>query len=1038
MKPITLLLLCLLFGYSQIDAQRKSKQSPVVLQQMDESIYDAVEYRSIGPYRGGRSCAVAGVPGKPNLFYFGMAGGGVWKTEDGGRVWKNISDGFFGGSVGSIAVAESDPNVIYVGGGEKTVRGNVSFGYGVWRSEDAGKTWTQKGLLKSRHVARLRIHPNNPDIVYAAVMGNLFIPSEERGVFKSTDGGTTWKKVLFVNNEVGAVDLLIDPNNSRHLYATTWRVQRTPYSMSSGGEGSAIWKSTDSGETWTDISKNEGLPEGVWGISGVAVSPLNSERVWAIIENKDGGLYRSDDAGETWKKLNSDRSLRQRAWYYTRIYADTHDEDVVYVLNVRYHKSKDGGVTFKPQRSPHGDHHDLWIAPENPKRMIIGDDGGAQVSYDGGATWSTYHNQPTAQFYRVTTDNHFPYRIYAAQQDNSTVRIYHRSAGSTISEDDWESTAGCECGHIAIDPTNNDLVYGGCYDGFIERYDHENQQTQSVNVWPDNPMGHGVEDMKYRFQWNFPLFFSRHNAKKLYTASNHLHVSTDQGQSWQVISPDLTRNDTTKQGTSGGPITKDNTSVEYYCTIFAADESPLKEGVIWAGSDDGLVHLTTDGGANWSNVTPAALPEWTQINSLEPDPFNVAGCYIVGTRYKLGDFKPYLYKTEDYGKTWRKIDRGIAAEHFTRALRADPDKQGILYAGTESGMYISYNDGTNWQPFQLNLPIVPITDLAIKNQNLIVATQGRSLWVIDDLTPLHQMDNAIKNKNFHLFQPNVSYRMQGRQRKDPVGEGLNHPGGVMMYYYLKNELEKEDTLSFKIYDEANKLISEYSNHAEEKAYKIDPEKGSNTFNWNMSYPPAEKFDGMILWWGSLNGPKALPGKYSAKLLLNGEEQSQPFEVKMDPRASGKPGDLNAQFDFIMELKDKVSEGHTTIKNIRSIREQLKPYKEKLEADTTFIKDIEDVEEKLTKIEEALYQTKNQSRQDPLNFPIRVTNKLAHLIALYQNSNFAPPQQAFEVKAELSAEVDDLVERYQEILEADIPRLNRLIKEKSTDPISVDE
>ncbi len=1038
-KQLALACLCLIITFNYADAQRKkSKNTPIIsTQKMDESIYDAIEYRHIGPFRGGRSCAVAGVPGKPNLFYFGATGGGVWKTEDGGRSWKNISDGFFGGSIGSIAVADSDPNVIYVGGGEKTVRGNVSYGYGIWKSEDAGKTWTQMGLKQSRHVARIRVHPKNPDIVYAAVMGNLFAPHQERGVFKSTDGGNSWRKVLYVNDEVGAVDLLIDPNNARHMYASTWKVNRTPYSMSSGGEGSAIWKSTDSGDTWTDISKNEGLPEGIWGISGIAVSPLNSDRVWAIIENKEGGLFRSDDAGKTWKKLNSERSLRQRAWYYTRIYADTKDEDVVYVMNVRYHKSKDGGVTFKAKSAPHGDHHDLWIAPEDPKRMIIGDDGGAQVTYDGGVTWSTYHNQPTAQFYRVTTDNNFPYRIYAAQQDNSTIRIYHRTPSSAIGDDDWEATAGCECGHIAIDPNDNDLVFGGCYDGFIERYHHKTRQSQSVNVWPDNPMGHGVEDMKYRFQWNFPLFFSRHDSRKLYTASNHLHVSTDQGQSWKTISPDLTRNDTTKQGSSGGPITKDNTSVEYYCTIFAADESPLKEGIIWVGSDDGLVHVTKDGGANWTNVTPPTLPEWTTINGLEPDPFNEAGCYIVGTRYKMGDFKPYIYKTENYGQTWRKIDSGIDNEHFTRTLRADPDKKGILYAGTESGMYISFNDGNSWQPFQLNLPIVPVTELAWKDQNLIVATQGRSLWIIDDLTPLYQMDNTIKNKSFHLFKPNISYRMRGRQNKKVEGAGMNRPGGVMMYYYLKEELEKEDSLAFTIYDSQNEVIATYSTFAEEKAYKIKPEKGSNMFNWNMSYPPAEKFDGMILWWGSLNGPKALPGQYKATLSLNGEEQTQPFEIKIDPRASSLQ-DLEAQFDFIMEIRDKVTEAHKAIKNIRSVKTQLKPYKKKLEEYEELTDDIKDVEERMTKIEEALYQTKNQSRQDPLNFPIRVTNKLAHLISLYQNSNFAPPQQAFEVKNELSAEVDELLRQYRDIMDVDIKRLNRLIKEKATDPISVEE
>ena len=568
-----------------------------------EDYYSSVEWRSIGPYRGGRSCAVTGVPGKPNLFYFGATGGGVWKSLDGGRSWENISDGFFGGSIGSIAVAPSDNNVIYVGGGEKTVRGNVSSGYGMWKTVDGGKTWTSLGLDKSRHISRIRIHPDNPDIVYAAIMGNLYAPNTERGVFKSTDGGKTWNKTLYINDEVGVVDLCQDPNNARILYASSWRIKRTPYSLESGGPGSGLFKSTDMGETWTEITGNEGLPTGVWGISGVAVSHTTSDRVYALIENDKGGIYRSDDGGKTWEQVNESRSLRQRAWYYTRIYTDTHNPDGVYVVNVNYHKSTDGGKTFTSGRAPHGDHHDLWIAPEDPSRMIMGDDGGAQVTYDGGETWSTYHNQPTSQFYRVTTDNAFPYRIYAAQQDNSTVRIAHRTNGRVIGEDDWEPTAGGESAHIAVDPTNSDIVYGGSYGGYLTRVDHANKTSRAINVWPDNPMGYGAEGMKYRFQWNFPIFFSQHDPKKLYTGSNHLHMSTDEGHSWTIVSPDLTRNEPDKLKSSGGPITQDNTGVEYYCTIFAAAESPISEGLLWVGSDDGLVHVSRDGGENWTNVT---------------------------------------------------------------------------------------------------------------------------------------------------------------------------------------------------------------------------------------------------------------------------------------------------------------------------------------------------------------------------------------------------------------------------------------------------
>ena len=769
-------ILVLAFVFCNFLSFAQHKKSKTSASQYPEELYDALEYRLIGPFRGGRSAAVTGVPNKPNLFYFGATGGGVWKTTDGGRTWENISDGFFGGSIGAISVSKSDPNVIYVGGGEKTLRGNVSSGYGVWKSVDAGKTWQQSGLPKSRHIPRIAIHPTNPDIVYAAVLGNIYKSTQDRGVYKSTDGGKTWNKVLFANANAGAVDLTLDPNNPRILYASTWNARRTPYSLSSGGEGSALWKSTDSGATWKEISKNKGFAKDTLGIIGIAVSPVDSERIWTIVENKEkGGVYRSEDGGDTWTQLNSDRSLRQRAWYYTRIYADPKDKDVVYVVNVSYHKSKDGGKNFSSYRAPHGDHHDLWIAPENPKRMIIGDDGGAQVTYDGGETWSTYHNQPTSQFYRVTTDNSFPYRIYVAQQDNSTIRINHRSTGSSISEDDWERTAGGESAHIAVDPRNNDIVYGGSYDGFLTRVNHKTETVRSISVWPDNPMGHGAEDMKYRFQWNFPILFSKHNPNKLYTFSNHVHVTENEGQSWKVISPDLTRNDPEKLKSSGGPITQDNTSVEYYCTIFAAAESPIKEGLLWVGSDDGLIHVSQDGGTTWNNVTPKGMPEWMMINSIEPSAFNEGTCYVAGTRYKSGDFAPYLYKTTDYGKSWTKITNGIAAEHFTRVLREDPKRKGLLYAGTETGMYISFNDGASWETFQLNLPIVPITDLTIKDNNLIVATQGRSLWIIDDLTVLHQVNDQLRSQNHILYQPKDSYRMGGSNRNSSKTEGTKSP-----------------------------------------------------------------------------------------------------------------------------------------------------------------------------------------------------------------------------------------------------------------------
>ena len=684
MKKLTLILAILSCSFSE----------QTFSQNIDFEQYSALDYRLIGPFRGGRSAAVTGVPNKPNLYYFGAAGGGVWKTENGGDHWKNISDGFFGGSIGSVTVSKSDPNVIYVGGGEKTVRGNVSSGYGVWKSIDAGKTWSFSGLENSRHIPRISIDPNDHNIVYAGVLGDIYKSTEDRGLYKSINGGESWEKILFSNKDSGIVDLIIDPTNSRIIYASTWNVKRTPYSLSSGGDGSALWKSVDSGKTWKEISLNLGFPDSTLGIIGVTVSPANNNKVWAIVENKDkGGLYLSNDGGESWGIVNSERKLRQRAWYYTRVYADSQDENLVYVLNVRYHKSVDGGKNFKTYNAPHGDHHDLWISPENPKRMIIGDDGGAQVSYDGGENWSTYMNQPTSQFYRVTTDDHFPFRIYAAQQDNSTIRINHRSSGSSISESDWESTAGGESAHIAVDPSNNEIVYGGSYDGFLSRVNHDTKSLRSISVWPDNPMGHGAEGMKYRFQWNFPIIFSKHNPKKLYTFSNQVHVTENEGQSWDIISPDLTRNDPEKLKSSGGPITQDNTSVEYYCTIFAAQESSLKEGLIWVGSDDGLIHVTKNGGKSWENVTPKNIPDWTMINSIEPSAFDEGTCYVAGTRYKSGDFKPYLYKTTDFGTTWKNIISDDVVG-FVRNIQEDYKNPNLLFLGTEFGLYITIDGGS--------------------------------------------------------------------------------------------------------------------------------------------------------------------------------------------------------------------------------------------------------------------------------------------------------------------------------------------------------
>tara|TARA_X000000950_G_scaffold242074_1_gene296117 strand:+ start:9066 stop:12182 length:3117 start_codon:yes stop_codon:yes gene_type:complete len=1020
----------LLFSFETI-AQRKNKNQKSKIN-YDKSLYSSLEFREIGPFRGGRSCAVSGVEGNSNLFYFGSTGGGVWKTTDGGKTYENISDGYFGGSIGAVAVSKSDPNVIYVGGGEVTVRGNVSSGYGIWKSEDAGETWKSCGLPKSRHIPRIVIDPQNPDIVYAAVLGNIYKPTSERGVYKSTNGGKTWSKILFESNHAGAVELVIDPNNPRNLYAATWRVKRTPYSLSSGGEGSILWKSTDRGNSWEKISGNEGFAKGILGIIGVTVSPVNSNRVWAIVENKEsGGVYRSDDGGETWSHVNDSRALRQRAWYYSKIYADTEDINKVYVMNVSYHKSTDGGETFTSHNAPHGDHHDLWIAPENSNRMIIGDDGGAQVTYDGGETWSTYHNQPTAQFYRVTTDNSFPYRIYAAQQDNSTIRINHRSDGSYIDESDWEPSAGGESAHIAVDPNDNDIVYGGSYGGYLTRVNHKNNSERGINVWPDNPMGYGAEGMKYRFQWNFPVFFSPHNSKKMYAFSNHVHVTENEGQSWEIISPDLTRNVPNKLKSSGGPITQDNTGVEYYCTLFAGGESNIKNGLIWVGSDDGLIHLTKDGGKTWTNVTPKNMPEWMMINSIDPSPFDPGTCYVAGTKYKTGDFKPYLYRTEDYGETWELITSNIKNENFTRVLRADPARKGLLYAGTESGLYISFDDGNSWKPFQQNLPVVPVTDLTIKDNSLIVATQGRSLWMVDDLTVLHQLPKS--NLDPYLFKPKATYRLNGSGGKKSLTMGTNKPNGVAVHFFIPKYTEGSDVIELSFHDENGNEIKKFSTSDENSELKV--KEGGNVFVWDYKYPGAEKFEGMIMWSASLSGAKAVPGTYQVRLSVNNFKSENTFEIMRSPTSESSVDQMREQFTFVNQINKTISKAHQSIEKIRRTKLKLNEFLNNFSDN----KDAKNIVSKanflidsLSTVENALYQTKNESRQDPLNFPIKLTNKLGHIANLVTMNDFPPTDQDKRLMMELSEKIDKEIEIFNKLMTNDVSEFNLSFKKLQLD------
>ncbi|MEC8221438.1 MAG: glycosyl hydrolase [Bacteroidota bacterium] len=1034
MKNSSVFLIIFLFFLVDIKAQRKNKS---ISQSINYEIPN-LNWRSIGPYRGGRASSVTGVSNSDNTYYFGATGGGIWKTTDSGQNWRNISDGYFGGSIGAISASESDPNILYVGTGEKTVRGNVSPGYGgFWKSDDAGETWKKMNLdIDQVQVGRIAIHPKNPDIVYIAIIGDLFKDSNKRGVYKSTDGGKSWRQVLFSNERSGAVDISIDKNNPRIIFASTWNIRRTPYSLESGGEGSGLWKSTDGGETWKNISDNEGLPSGIWGISGVSVSPVNSKKVFALIENKEGGLFRSDDGGSSWEKVNEDRNLRQRAWYYTRVYADTQNENRVYVMNVSFWRSEDGGKSFDRYRTPHGDHHDLWIDPENNKRLIVADDGGAQVSSDDANNWSTYMNQPTAQYYRVATDNSFPYNILVAQQDNSTQRVPHRVNSGGISERDWERSAGGESAHLAAKPDNPDIVYGGSYGGYLTRLDHSTGEVRSVNVWPNNPMGHGAEDMKFRFQWNFPIFFSPHDPNKLYTTSNRFHVTYNEGEKWEVFSPDLTRNEKEKLGPSGGPITKDNTAVEYYATIFAACESPYEKDLLWAASDDGLIHLSRDGGKNWEDVTPVNSPKYLMWNSVEPDPFVKGGLYAAGTLYKTGDFQPYMYKTKDYGKTWEKITNGIPNNHFTRVLRADPNKEKLLYAGTESGMYISFDDGISWNSFQLNLPLVPITDLTIKNNNLIAATQGRSLWLIDDLTPLHQLNKEVNNASMKLFKPIDSYRMGSPGRGTPRNAGKNHHNGVEVFFNIDDKILDENTsVSLEFLDNEKKLIKKYDNQSDENVLDINGEK--NSFVWNMRYDDAKGFDGLIMWAASLRGPIASPGQYYVKLTVNEKSEEQSFNILKDPRSNSTDEDLKEQFDFLLSVRDKVSDIHQAIIDIRSSRSQLIDLKSKISDKYPDMENsISDVISRITLIEEKLYQTKNRSGQDPLNFPIRLNNKLAHLTSVASVGNFKPTDQMYNVRDELIGLIDKELKMWEDIKENDLVKLNSTILENNIQLITI--
>ena len=1012
-------------------AQKKEPQFPT-------SLYQGMQWRNIGPFRGGRSVAVTGVIQDTQTFYFGGVGGGVWKTTDGGETWNSITDASFKtSSVGAIAVAPSDPNVIYVGMGEHAVRGvATSHGDGVYKSTDAGRTWKHLGLEKTRAISRIRIHPADPDLVYVAAQGAPYGPTRDRGIYRSNDGGRTWENVLYVSETAGAADLAMDPTNPRILYAAFWDHLRVPWEVRSGGPGSGIHKSTDGGTTWEKLG--EGLPQ-LMGKIGVDVAP-NGERVYAIVEaDPGGGLLRSDNGGKTWSLQSEQWNIRGRAWYYMEVFADPQNPDVVWVCNAPLMKSIDAGKTFTNVRVPHGDTHDLWIHPKNSRILINANDGGGVISYNGGQTWSTDQNQPTAQFYRVNTDNRFPYWVYAGQQDNSTVSIMSRTFGPGIGWKDWHDVGGCESAHVAFNPDDPTLVYAGCYQGQITEYDGRLDSEKSVQAYPELPLALPMREMKYRFNWNAPIVVSAHNARIIYHAGNVLLKSEDRGRSWVEISPDITRNDDEKKGPQGSPITNEGAGGEVYGTIFYVAESPHQAGVIWTGTDDGLVQLTRDGGKTWQNVTPTGVGE-AQINAIEVSPHDPATAYLAVTKYKFNDFTPHIFKTTDYGKKWERLVEGITPEAWVRVVREDPVRKGLLYAGTETGMYVSFDGGLHWQSLQLNLPVTPITDLKVQSDDLVASTQGRAFWILDDLSPLRQIDEKVAGADSHLFKPRTTVRAFAFGGFGAGANlGKNPPAGAIIDYYVAKA--PEGPVTIEILDTSGRLVRRYSSEKKDEPGRpeasgedffgppptqpLEVKAGMNRTNWDLRHEQIPRVPGVFSF-GSLAGRKALPGNYQVKLTVGGKSLTQSFELKKDPRLEITVQDFQAQEELTAAIDKELTEIHQSVIRLRDVRGQLEGLMKRAKDAEA---DAKPLVEKLSAVEEALLQKRTADGQTVINFPVRLNHHYIYLRAMVDSAEGAPTEGPRKRFADLQAQWAKHKATLDQLLGAELAAFNGKIRDK---------